>query len=74
MSLSELTGATVEQVEAVLVELEAVYRLELKLLREKALAVLKGQNAVLRKSFAVTRKKLELYRNALRAEGPGDGN
>jgi len=67
MTLSAITGATVEQVETTLVDLEAHYRSDLEGIHRGML----GEKAKLRKLYQQRRKLLEKYRDALVAEGPG---
>ena len=76
MTLSSTTHATVEQVEAAIATAAADYGDELERIRQLLLAPVraevKRQNAIARRNYAARRKKLELYRDALKAEGPGD--
>ena len=74
MSLSQLTGATVEQVAKALDDAEKDYRAELAKIRKALLAPnlaeMKRQNANARTRYATRRSTLERYRDALVAEGP----
>jgi len=72
MTLSEITHATEEQVEEAIERLHAAYRLRLKVHRREVMKEMTEWNARLRREFRARHKKLMAYRDALKAEGPGE--